>query len=243
MPVRSSFHSNFERILNDSSTPPYLLQTWSDLYALNASTPPKSIPLPSETVPLAPHLQACSSLRARNRRDDSRGKDGGLPSWASTHGPQPPWISGSDEDNLYLTRRAQTDLWLHHHPERCNGTTLRFLVVKWVDRFGHGLGSAFHIMSMMMSVALRYKRILVLAPGSFTRAGHAGCRGQRSNDFSCYFAPPSPPACVATALELLTEESSKWTDESFLHDLVASSAPSVEICPKCFPFMEHAAAE
>ena len=228
------------------SGPPHPVQTWSDLYTLNASAPPKRIPLPIETVPLAPHLQACSSIRKRKSRkwrEDSRGKDGDLPLWASPTDPQPPWILGSDSDNLHLTRRAQTDLWLHHHPDHCNSTSLKFLVVKWVDRSGHGLGSAFHIMSMMMSVALRYKRILVLQPGSFTRAGHSGCQGKRSNDFSCYFAPPSPPACVAAALELLTEESRKWTDESFLHDLVASSAPSVEICPKCFPFMEHGAAE
>ncbi|CAI5470375.1 unnamed protein product, partial [Closterium sp. Yama58-4] len=40
-----------------------------------------------------------------------------------------PQVSGADEDNLPMTRRAQRDIWLLQHPRNCSHPSVKFLVV------------------------------------------------------------------------------------------------------------------
>jgi hypothetical protein len=60
---------------------------------------------------------------------DVQQSDGSLPAWftgdvsddvtlkASRATPQPPWVLGSDLDNLPETRLTQAAIWEHQHPK------------------------------------------------------------------------------------------------------------------------------
>ncbi|CAI7853480.1 unnamed protein product [Closterium sp. NIES-54] len=178
------------------------------------------------SVPPAPHLEDCARVTWRRaqaewRRGGRQGAGGEMsaPAWAQVQeggqqGPLPPWIRGADEDNLALTRIAQTDLWLHQFPPSCSPSSpssssaapVRFLLVEWKHPRGHGLGSQLHIMSAALSLAFFHGRVLVPAPGSFSHAAHNSCSGPDYGSLSCYFFPLTSLACQQQALSLWQQQ-------------------------------------
>ncbi|CAI5985620.1 unnamed protein product [Closterium sp. NIES-64] len=127
------------------------------------------------------------------------GGRGKLPPWAAQSHPQPPWILGSDAANLAMTRVAQRDIWAHQFPPGGDCSNERLLLVDWPSSV-HGIGSQLHIMSAILSLAMRFKRVLVPSRGSFTRASHADCNATGTYaSFHCYFFPLVSPACELQA--------------------------------------------
>lgn len=108
-------------------------------------------------------------------------------------GPFPPWIDGSDQDNLPFTRRVQRDVWLLQHPRNCSAHGVRFLLVDWQNRNRLGLGAEINRMAGMLGLAVTQRRVLVF--GDFNRADHKACRGKHRRRWSCYFAPESTDEC------------------------------------------------
>ncbi|GJP29117.1 hypothetical protein CLOM_g11305 [Closterium sp. NIES-68] len=182
------------------------------------------------SVPAAPHLEDCARVTRRRMQAEQRGGSGpgaggalGAPAWAQVkeggeQGPLPPWIRGADEDNLALTRIAQTDLWLHQFHPNCSSSPppsssssppsspVRFLVVEWKHPRGHGLGSQLHIMSAALSLAFFHGRVLVPAPGTFSHATHRDCSGPAYGSLACYFFPLTSSACQQLALSLWQQQ-------------------------------------
>ena len=196
-------------------------QTWTDTYGLRpgAKAPTSPVQRPATTrssqndtfsssPPLAPHLLDCSREAAKAEAAEALGGNGEVPEWwGEGGGPEPPWVRGGDEDNLPLTRTAQADIWRHQHPVNCNETGVRFLRIAWSDAFVHGLGSQLHIMTGALSMAMTHGRILVVAPASFTRANHDGCKGDARGSLNCYFESLTKLECGVRAEELLVRES------------------------------------
>ncbi|GJP55898.1 hypothetical protein CLOM_g14917 [Closterium sp. NIES-68] len=143
--------------------------------------------------------RACSARTAWRRRQERRGPQGELPAWASLAHPQAPWIRGSDAANLGRTREAQRDIWQHQFPPgNCSGE--RLLVVDW-PASQHGMGSQLHILSAVLSLAMRHDRVLV-PTATFERANHAECNATGAlSSFHCYFFPLVSPACEKAAAE------------------------------------------
>ncbi|GJP53313.1 hypothetical protein CLOM_g12466 [Closterium sp. NIES-68] len=127
------------------------------------------------------------------------GGRGKFPQWASQAHPQPPWILGSDAANLGMTRVAQRDIWAHQFLPGGDCSKERLLLVDWPSS-AHGIGSQLHIMSAILSLAMRFKRVMVPTRGSFTRASHADCNATGTfGSFHCYFFPLVSPACEREA--------------------------------------------
>lgn len=86
-------------------------------------------------------------------------------------------IRGTDADNLPFTRVAQRDIWVNQFPPNCSDPSLRFMVVGWTDD-ANGIGSQLHVMTVALSMAMKAKRVLLLA--DYTRAQHDGCKRKLS---------------------------------------------------------------
>ncbi|CAI5492415.1 unnamed protein product [Closterium sp. Naga37s-1] len=236
------------------SHPTLLPQIWEEAYGLNHDIweeayglkqdihlPPAKITLP-DIVPRAPHLEDCEALTSARRESERRGGDGQPPLWArrvdncsSECNPQPPWVRGSDADNLPLTRVVQRDLWEHQlFPGSCDGK--RVLVVPWPDKTHHGVGSQIHVMSTFLSLALIHNRTLVPAPGSYDRAFTETCNSTSTGGaWGCYFFPIVNPDCE----RLVTDTTANNTMPSLSSDkvghnrLAASADPVVHLNSSC----------
>ncbi|CAI5469848.1 unnamed protein product [Closterium sp. Yama58-4] len=150
------------------------------------------------------------------------GGRGKLPPWAAQAHPQPPWIVGSDAANLAMTRVAQRDIWAHQFPPGGDCSNKRLLLVDWPSS-AHGIGSQLHIMSAILSVAMRFKRVLVPSRGSFTRASHPDCNGEFHRHIRLLpllLLPLVSPACereaelAAVAAAAANETLPRVTEES-----------------------------
>ncbi|CAI7821553.1 unnamed protein product [Closterium sp. NIES-54] len=149
-----------------------------------------------------------------------RGERGKLPPWAAQPHPQPPWILGSDAANLAMTRVAQRDIWAHQFPPGGGCSRERLLLVDWPSS-AHGIGSQLHIMSAILSVAMRFRRVMVPTRWSFTRASHADCNATGTyGSFRCYFFPLVSPTCeheaelAVAAAAAANETLPRMTEES-----------------------------
>ncbi|CAI5974671.1 unnamed protein product [Closterium sp. NIES-64] len=188
-------------------------QQWEEAYGLQKESllPPEKISLPAD-VAAAPHLEACSEVSAHRLAAEQRGPNGESPEWARPKdccgcNPQPPWvcmggydwIRGSDAANLGMTRVAQRDIWEHQFPpNRCEGR--RLLIAHWAY-IAHGIGSQLHIITAILSLAMRHNRTLVLQYPSFDRAKHDECNATGAwGSFNCYFFPLTSPDCEEIAL-------------------------------------------
>eukprot|EP00270_Netrium_digitus_P007200 TRINITY_DN2097_c0_g1_i1.p1 TRINITY_DN2097_c0_g1~~TRINITY_DN2097_c0_g1_i1.p1 ORF type:complete len:571 (+),score=115.59 TRINITY_DN2097_c0_g1_i1:46-1713(+) len=170
-------------------------------------------------APLAPHLEMCDELTQLRMLSEERDTRGAAPAWArkkrrkklgiDEQGPQPPWVLGADEDNLPMTRMAQTDIWKHQFPVDCSQPRHKFLVIPWVNSRNHGLGSQLHLMAVGLGVALTHNRILVPKLATFSRANHSRCTGNSNSSLNCYFFPLTDPACEKRATLLLQKTKPK----------------------------------
>ncbi|GBG82572.1 hypothetical protein CBR_g34948 [Chara braunii] len=115
-------------------------------------------------------------------------------------GPYPPWVHGSDEENLVLTRRVQHDIWLHQHPRNCSDPSLKFLVIDFASNDHLGTGAQINEMMGALALAMWSGRILITH--SFERANHDGCKGRNRKNWSCYFAPETSLECRLRGLYL-----------------------------------------
>ncbi|KAF3784618.1 hypothetical protein EJ110_NYTH22679 [Nymphaea thermarum] len=122
-----------------------------------------------------------------------------------TEAANPPWVAGADEDNYPLTRKVQQDLWVHQHPQNCNGPQTRFLVADWEREPGFGIGAQIAGMTGFLAIAIKEKRVLVT--NYFNRADHQGClNGSSRSQWSCYFFPETSRQCRERALQLMKTE-------------------------------------
>ncbi|CAI5523816.1 unnamed protein product [Closterium sp. Naga37s-1] len=194
----------------------FLVEAWSEAYGLGGDSvlPPSAVSLPAG-VPAAPHLEDCARVSAEREAWERRGEGGEEPAWtrgaprqadAAAGGggaspgcsgqaqgeevPQPPWIRGSDEANLPLTRVVQRDIWRNQFPPG-DCTDRRLLVAHWAKSTSHGVGSQIHYMSALLSVAMRHNRTLVAQPDGFDRARTPSCEANGSASSS----PPRSSAC------------------------------------------------
>ncbi|KAJ6296610.1 hypothetical protein OIU78_022347 [Salix suchowensis] len=174
--------------------------------------------LDRSAVPNAPHLENCKLKEQTNERLDKRNENEMLPPWTTWKGlidthpaslaneqieyfrdqtisedAYPPWITGSDEENYPVTRKAQRDIWLHQHPENCRDPNVRFLVAEWERLPGFGIGAQLVGMCGLLSIAISEKRVLVT--GYYNRADHDGCKGSYRSSWSCYFFPETSQEC------------------------------------------------
>lgn len=177
------------------------------MYGLDPATtlpPPIVASLPDGFPPLAPHLLDCSLEAAKAEAAETLGDNGEVPEWWGEGGsPDPPWVRGGREDNLPLTRNAQADIWRHQHPVNCSDTGVRFFYIAWSPTRGYGLGSQLHLMTSAMSLAISHGRILVVAPATFTRADHEGCKGKARRSLECYFKSLTKAECGVRVAEIL----------------------------------------
>eukprot|EP00271_Cylindrocystis_brebissonii_P004167 TRINITY_DN15717_c0_g3_i1.p1 TRINITY_DN15717_c0_g3~~TRINITY_DN15717_c0_g3_i1.p1 ORF type:complete len:535 (-),score=79.61 TRINITY_DN15717_c0_g3_i1:220-1824(-) len=189
-----------------------LFEVWSSLYNLSQDAPPPVIHPPSswarnELCPLAPHLEDCALLHQHWTRQEARGKAGQDPAWLlqkgeGFEGSLPPWVEGTDEENLSKTRYMQAKIWARQFPPNCSDPSLRFALVPWVTSQGHGIGSQLHCMVQAMGSVLKSGRTLVPVPGSYQRGDHDGCQGDKKASFDCYWFPLVDPKCTERALKL-----------------------------------------
>ncbi|XP_031503346.1 uncharacterized protein LOC116266322 isoform X2 [Nymphaea colorata] len=180
-------------------------------------------------VPEAPHMENCQFNVQIHRKLDERGENGSLPPWRNwrallgfeqtqiekgeaQEGAYPPWIVGSDEDNLPLTRQVQQDIWMHQHPRNCSDPNVRFLVADWQVEPGFGLGAQIAGMCGLLSIAINEQRVLVT--NYFNRADHEGCKGPARSRWSCYFAPEVSTECRNQAMKLL------WGQKAWSQNIV-----------------------
>ncbi|CAI5948885.1 unnamed protein product [Closterium sp. NIES-64] len=129
-------------------------------------------------------------------------------------------VSGADEDNLPMTRRAQRDLWVHQHPRDCSHPSVKFLVVDVLRKVRGsflGVGAQVNWLAGVLGTAVVEGRVLVVR--HYHRAAHDGCHGglRCSNQgreeivregvhrgrWSCYFVPETSSECRGHALQLL----------------------------------------
>eukprot|EP00850_Spirogloea_muscicola_P001319 SM000005S17116 [mRNA] locus=s5:241650:243787:- [translate_table: standard] len=136
-------------------------------------------------------------------------------------------IRGGDSDNLPLTRRAQTDLWIQQHPANCSDPSVQFAIIGWVPSKNHGIGSQLHIVSGMLSEVLKSGRVAVLS-NTWARAMHDGCQGDYKGRLECYFFPHAAKECSHLALEYFDKMMSgnvklEWASREALISQLASS--------------------
>eukprot|EP00850_Spirogloea_muscicola_P001268 SM000004S15138 [mRNA] locus=s4:1409508:1411673:- [translate_table: standard] len=136
-------------------------------------------------------------------------------------------IRGGDSDNLPLTRRAQTDLWIQQHPANCSDPSVQFAIIGWVRNTNHGIGSQLHIVSGMLSEVLKSGREAVLS-NTWARAMHDGCQGDYKGRLECYFFPHAAEECSRIALEYFDKMMSgnvklKWASREDLISQLASN--------------------
>ncbi|XP_068665746.1 uncharacterized protein [Aristolochia californica] len=202
----------------------FLYSAWSA--KLNASENQVN----TSNVPDAPHLEDCKLTSFLNQRLDSLEENGTFPPWTLwkgqlgfkllqqtsgtdkkqrisgvshiSKGAYPPWVLGSDEDNIPLTRRVQRDIWLHQHPSNCSDPKIRFLIADWEMLPGFGIGAQIAGMCGLLAIAINENRVLVTK--HFNRADHSGCKGPSRSQWSCYFFPETSKECQDRALELET---------------------------------------
>eukprot|EP00271_Cylindrocystis_brebissonii_P002241 TRINITY_DN12685_c0_g1_i1.p1 TRINITY_DN12685_c0_g1~~TRINITY_DN12685_c0_g1_i1.p1 ORF type:complete len:658 (+),score=48.90 TRINITY_DN12685_c0_g1_i1:352-2325(+) len=185
-----------------------LMDVWNFMYNLTESEPPSPrVTAPSgwglnelERFPYAPHLQDCGRLHKVWTQQETRGENGADPPWLLHRLParadlQPPWIEGSDRDNLGGTRYIQAMMWKRQFPPDCSDPSLKFLVYDWSSQHEHGIGSQIHMMSQVFAFAMEYDRIFVPSPGSYQNAQHDDCQGDKWGSLDCYFFPIVHPAC------------------------------------------------
>eukprot|EP00850_Spirogloea_muscicola_P019919 SM000202S05890 [mRNA] locus=s202:104477:109090:+ [translate_table: standard] len=112
-------------------------------------------------------------------------------------GPYPPWVKGSDEDNLVFTRRAQRDLWLTQHPPDCYDPRVKLLVfpITRGNSDDMGNGATVNMLSGAWYYAMQQQRVFVIHDNE--KANHTGCTGKDKLRWSCYFAPETSPECQA----------------------------------------------
>ncbi|KAL4190380.1 hypothetical protein AMTRI_Chr07g24480 [Amborella trichopoda] len=178
-------------------------------------------------IPKAPHIENCKLSIIKNKKLDSYGENGTFPHWSlwkgylglELHPPTlqlgggrqlghhggsepvfPPWVEGSDVDNLPSTRTVQRDLWMHQHPRNCRDPQTRFLLADWEREPGFGIGAQIAGMVGLLSIAIGEKRVLVTK--YFNRADHEGCQGMSRSHWSCYFFPETSAECQEQAFEL-----------------------------------------
>ncbi|XP_024526426.1 uncharacterized protein LOC9634972 isoform X2 [Selaginella moellendorffii] len=193
-----------------------LLKYWQELYLGNGTSSSSSS---IKSAPRAPHLQNCSQ---QTSAWDTVDASGNRPNWIfptarESHnprapnedvffrgGPQPPWIEGGDDDNLPMTRQAQTDLWLHQHPKDCTDKSTKFLVNDWVNSPKLGLGGQMVAMAGIFAIAVNEKRVLVT--DTLNRADHDECKGSARAHWSCYFVLETSEECRAQAKRLLSQK-------------------------------------
>ncbi|CAI5948649.1 unnamed protein product [Closterium sp. NIES-65] len=87
-------------------------------------------------------------------------------------------VSGADEDNLPMTRRAQRDLWVHQHPRDCSHPSVKFLVVDVLRKVRGsflGVGAQVNWLAGVLGTAVVEGRVLVVR--HYHRAAHDGCHG------------------------------------------------------------------
>ncbi|XP_058094661.1 uncharacterized protein LOC131240445 isoform X2 [Magnolia sinica] len=202
-----------------------LYSAWSA--KLNRSKDGEEEFLNHSSLPDAPHLENCELTVQVNQQLDSHGENGSFPSWSiwkgslglslttdgeqrdSRHQPQheeayPPWIVGSDEDNIPFTRQVQHDIWVHQHPSNCSDPQVRFLVADWERLPGFGMGGQFAGMCGLLAIAINEKRVLVT--NYYNRADHDGCQGSSRSRWSCYFFPETSAECRDRAFELVARQ-------------------------------------
>ncbi|CAI5520859.1 unnamed protein product [Closterium sp. Naga37s-1] len=219
-----------------------LFRIWEEAYGLKPDVhlPPAKITLPA-IVPRAPHLEDCEALTTARKESERRGGDGEPPLWAravnncSECNPQPPWVRGSDADNLPLTRVMQRDLWEHQlFHGSCDGR--RLLVVPWPTKTHHGVGSQIHVMSTFLSLALIHNRTLVPAPGSYDRAFTETCNSTKTGGaWGCYFFPIVNPDCERVVSDMTASSTMPplSSDKVGHNRLVASGDPVVHLNASC----------
>ncbi|CAI5474569.1 unnamed protein product [Closterium sp. Yama58-4] len=221
-----------------------LFRIWEEAYGLKPDVhlPPAKITLPA-IVPRAPHLEDCAALTAARRESERCGGDGQPPLWSARRvencssdcTPQPPWVRGSDSDNLPLTRVAQRDLWEHQlFHGSCDGK--RLLVVPWPNKTHHGVGSQIHVMSTFLSLALIHNRTLVPAPGSYDRAYTETCNSTGTGGaWGCYFFPIVNPDCERVVSDMIANSTMPplSSDKTGHNRLAASGDPVVYLNSSC----------
>eukprot|EP00271_Cylindrocystis_brebissonii_P009027 TRINITY_DN23617_c0_g1_i1.p1 TRINITY_DN23617_c0_g1~~TRINITY_DN23617_c0_g1_i1.p1 ORF type:complete len:439 (+),score=52.66 TRINITY_DN23617_c0_g1_i1:674-1990(+) len=123
--------------------------------------------------------------------------------------PQPPWVVGADDENLVMTRRGQTALWLHQHPRNCSDPLHRFLVTDWWPSNSSSIGSRIQALVFLLGMAVKLDRILVLASPPFSTPApttNGTCEnpdGGYSGKFRCYIFPITSTECYAEAMSAL----------------------------------------
>eukprot|EP00850_Spirogloea_muscicola_P001267 SM000004S15137 [mRNA] locus=s4:1424409:1426561:- [translate_table: standard] len=140
-------------------------------------------------------------------------------------------IRGGDSENMPLTRRAQTDLWIQQHPANCSNPSVQFGIIDWVLNVGHGMGSQLHIVSGVLSEVLKSGRVAVLS-NKWARAMHDGCQGDDKGRLDCYFFPSAAEECSRIALEYFNRKMSgrvkldKSSREAVVSQLASSEQSS-----------------
>lgn len=204
---------------------------------LKEQKPWNTLPLSRSSIPAAPHLENCKSRTQINgfldnlrdnetfpygsnwkgflglkllkemATEDKGLLDSGLRT--NTEGSFPPWIVGSDDDNIPSTRKVQHDLWSHQHPTNCSDPSVHFLVTDWETLPGFGIGAQVAGMCGLLAIAINEKRVLVT--NYFNRADHDGCEGWSRSRWSCYFFPETSLECQNRAFELIKRQEA-WKD-------------------------------
>ncbi|KAL2942717.1 Shikimate dehydrogenase (NADP(+)) [Bienertia sinuspersici] len=209
-----------------------LYSAWSTLLneSLDTSTDPKA------SVPNAPHLENCKSKAKMNRRLDTRYGNATFPPWTLwkgsldtffkdsgdeqlndfrhqdiSEGANPPWVTGSNDENYPLTRKVQRDIWLHQHPLNCHDPEVKFLVADWERLPGFGMGAQIAGMCGLLALAIAEKRVLVT--NYYNRADHDGCKVTPSVHLMqvglATFLPEASRECRERAFEL-TNQKEAW---------------------------------
>ncbi|KAF3778077.1 hypothetical protein EJ110_NYTH43884 [Nymphaea thermarum] len=207
----------------------FLYSAWEELLNSIGQKQVKSREPRFNMIPKAPHLEDCKARTKLFRQLDMKGPP--WPRWQGrlitglsdetlsptvaenvgsvplimTEAANPPWVAGADEDNYPLTRKVQQDLWVHQHPQNCNGPQTRFLVADWEREPGFGIGAQIAGMTGFLAIAIKEKRVLVT--NYFNRADHQGClNGSSRSQWSCYFFPETSRQCRERALQLMKTE-------------------------------------
>ncbi|VVA95752.1 unnamed protein product [Arabis nemorensis] len=173
-----------------------LVSAWDNLL-LNSQDFLKKVGMNKSDVPNAPHLENCEERSRVRERLDRQIANETLPPWTSTH--HPPWINGGDEENYPLTRRVQSEIWIHQHPLNCENKS--FLVADWETLPGFGIGAQIAGMTGLLAIAINENRVLVT--NHYNRADHHGCKGSSRGSWSCYFLPETSEECRKWAFAVM----------------------------------------